>query len=56
MTIKSVIVNYKAKITKGALEDFSGKVIGYDSENDEVMVELDEFTCVILTSDMIEQK
>lgn len=56
MTIKTIIVNHKAKIITGILEDKEGLVVGYESDINEVWISLDENTTVLVKAEMIEQK
>lgn len=56
MTIKTVSVNNNAKIISGILSGQEGKVVGYESDIDEVWISLDEKTTVLVSSEMIMQK
>lgn len=53
--MKTVTINELAEITVGKLKGFSGRVTGFDSEVDEVWIQVDENTTVITSSDNIEQ-
>lgn len=52
---KTVIVFAEATIIDGPLKGISGKVVGYDYVENEVDIEIDEFTTVTTTSEMIKQ-
>lgn len=53
--IKQVTVNKQAKIIKGASSGFKGKVVGFDSSNDEVEIRITDYACIIVSSWDIEQ-
>jgi hypothetical protein len=53
--MKSLIINKDGVIMKGALEGHRGKVIAFDSENDEAILKFDENTFVHISSEMIWQ-
>ncbi len=54
--MKRVFVNRDAKITVGELRGKSGLVIGFDSEKDEVEIEVDGNTTITTSSDNIVQE
>ncbi|WP_162836842.1 hypothetical protein [Aneurinibacillus migulanus] len=53
--MKSVTINGMAGISEGKLKGTCGRVIGFDSEIDEVWIQVDESTKVITVSDNIKQ-
>lgn len=53
--VKKVVVNKQAKIIKGASSGFKGKVVGFDSSNDEVEIRITDYACIIVSSWDIEQ-
>lgn len=53
--MKPLIVGKEGKITFGALKGTRGKVVGFDSMEDEAMIELDEHTTVVVSSELINQ-
>lgn len=54
--MKPVYVNYPATIIAGTLFEMKGNVVAFDSVEDEVWVQLDAWTTVMLSSDYIEQE
>lgn len=53
--MKPVVVNASAVIKKGILAETTGKVVGFDSEADEVMIQIDSITTVCISSECISQ-
>jgi transcription antitermination factor NusG len=53
--VKTLFINKEAEITDGVLKGFKGKVVGYDSIENEVMVKLDEKTFVTVPSEYVKQ-
>lgn len=54
--MKPVTINRPAEIIGGCMFGMSGRVIGFDSREDEVMIEMDLFTTVVISSDYIKQE
>lgn len=53
--MKTVWVLAPADITVGVLKGKKGKVVGYDSYSQDVEIEIDEYTAVIMKAEHIEQ-
>ena len=53
--MKPIVVNKRARITEGVLEDYEGLVVAADAETQEVWVELYEGTLVVLNRDKVHQ-
>ncbi|WP_165797680.1 hypothetical protein [Heyndrickxia sporothermodurans] len=53
--MKVTTVNKDAVITDGVLKGTKGRVVAFDSIEDEVTIRLDEITCVQISSDFINQ-
>lgn len=43
-------------INRGALKGVTGKVVAYESTDDEALIEMDEYTLVLVKADMIDQE
>lgn len=53
--MKPLYVGRVGEITSGALKGFTGKVVAFDSEMDEALIQLDDDTFVGIKSEMILQ-
>ena len=53
--MKTIKINSAYKITQGALMDWNGRAVGYDSESGIVSLKLDEVTTVDIKADCVEQ-
>ena len=54
--MKKIIVNRMAIISKGTLKGFNGNVVAFDADIDEVKIQLDLETIIVISSDNIEQE
>jgi preprotein translocase subunit YajC len=53
--MKSLLVNEEGKIISGKLRGLTGKVIAFDSEEDEAILKFDDGTFVHISSERIKQ-
>jgi transcription antitermination factor NusG len=53
--MKGVRINAMATINRGIFKDIIGKVIAFDSEKDEVIIDVDIYAKVIIDSESIDQ-
>lgn len=53
--MKTVTINKLAEIINGKLKGISGKVVGFDSIDNEVHIKLDDHTSVITVAENIKQ-
>lgn len=53
--MKPLRVNHDGTINKGILKGFLGKVVAFDSLEDEALIKVDEDTFVQVSSEMIDQ-
>jgi ribosomal protein L24 len=53
--MKPLLVNKDGKIISGKLKGLTGKVIAFDSEEDEAILKFDEGTFVHISSERIQQ-
>jgi hypothetical protein len=53
--MKTIKVNAFYEISSGILKGAFGKVVGFDSRQDEVCIRIDELTSIITTSGNVEE-
>lgn len=54
--MKPLWVNRIGEINDGTLKGFKGKVVAFDSIEDEAIIQLDEDTHITVSSEMIDQE
>lgn len=54
--MKPTTVNKDAVITQGVLKGTKGRVVAFDSVEDEAMLQLDKITFVTISSDYLSQE
>lgn len=54
--MKPLFINRKALITEGILKGKKGLVVGFDSIEDRVIIQLDEITLVGISSEYVQQE
>lgn len=53
--MKKMLIGKNGKITKGVFKGRTGPVVAFDSQYDEVLVEVDEITCIQISSEYVDQ-
>lgn len=53
--MKRILVGKTGKITEGSFKGYSGSVVAFESQYDEVLVEVDEITCIQISSEYVDQ-
>lgn len=53
--MNKIWIGKMGKITKGIFKGYVGLVVAFDSQYDEVLVEMDDITCIQISSKYIEQ-
>lgn len=54
--MKPLWINREGKINRGVLKGITGKVVAFDTQEDEALIQLDQETFVNVSSEMIDQE